>query len=105
MTLTLPSKKSRNGDKTSIHHGEESHFRGGTAVEEGPGGHRHPNTSARKSVERISGEGKTEVEYDHVQLQKLNIPDGHPAKDEQDTFYVNKDIVLRTQTTPVFRRE
>ena len=25
----------------------------------------------------------------------------HPAKDEQDTFYINKDIVLRTQTSPV----
>ena len=35
---------------------------------------------------------------------KLNIPDGHPAKDEQDTFYVNKDIVLRTQTSSVQAR-
>lgn len=45
-----------------------------------------------------------EVEYDLYNFEKLNIPDGHPAKDEQDTFYVNKDIVLRTQTSPVQAR-
>ena len=44
-----------------------------------------------------------EVEYDLYNFEKLNIPDGHPAKDEQDTFYINKDIVLRTQTSPVQR--
>ena len=45
-----------------------------------------------------------EVEYDLYNFEKLNIPEGHPAKDEQDTFYVNKDIVLRTQTSPVQAR-
>ena len=45
-----------------------------------------------------------EVEYDLYNFEKLNIPDGHPAKDEQDTFYVNKDIVLRTQTSSVQAR-
>ena len=34
-------------------------------------------------------------------FEKLNIPANHPAKDEQDTFYINKEIVLRTQTSPV----
>ena len=73
-------------------------------------GHRHPNTIALEEVERIFvGMGYEvvegpEVEYDLYNFEKLNIPDGHPAKDEQDTFYVNKEIVLRTQTSPVQAR-
>lgn len=63
-------------------------------------GHRHPNTIALEEVERIFiGMGYEvvegpEVEYDLYNFEKLNIPADHPAKDEQDTFYVNKDIVL-----------
>ena len=73
-------------------------------------GHRHPNTIAREEVERIFiGMGYEvvegpEVEYDLYNFEKLNIPANHPAKDEQDTFYINKDIVLRTQTSPVQAR-
>ena len=73
-------------------------------------GHRHPNTIALEEVERIFiGMGYEvvegpEVEYDLYNFEKLNIPDGHPAKDEQDTFYINKEIVLRTQTSPVQAR-
>ena len=73
-------------------------------------GHRHPNTIALEEVERIFvGMGYEvvegpEIEYDEYNFRKLNIPDGHPAKDEQDTFYINKDIVLRTQTSPVQAR-
>ena len=73
-------------------------------------GHRHPNTIALEEVERIfNGMGYEvvegpEIEYDEYNFRKLNIPDGHPAKDEQDTFYINKDIVLRTQTSPVQAR-
>ena len=69
-------------------------------------GHRHPNTIALEEVERIFiGMGYEvvegpEIEYDLYNFEKLNIPDGHPAKDEQDTFYINKEIVLRTQTSP-----
>ena len=37
----------------------------------------------------------------YYNFEALNIPANHPAKDEQDTFYINKDIVLRTQTSPV----
>lgn len=37
-------------------------------------------------------------------FEALNIPDNHPAKDEQDTFYINKNIVLRTQTSSVQAR-
>lgn len=70
-------------------------------------GHRHPNTIALEEVERIFvGMGYEvvegpEIEYDLYNFEKLNIPANHPAKDEQDTFYISKDIVLRTQTSPV----
>ena len=73
-------------------------------------GHRHPNTIALEEMERIFiGMGYEvvegpEIEYDLYNFEKLNIPANHPAKDEQDTFYINKDIVLRTQTSPVQAR-
>lgn len=74
-------------------------------------GHRHPNTIAREEVERIfTGMGYEvvegpEVEYDYYNFEALNIPANHPAKDEQDTFYINDKMVLRTQTSPVQVRE
>lgn len=70
-------------------------------------GHRHPNTIALEEVERIFvGMGYEvvegpEIEYDLYNFEKLNIPANHPAKDEQDTFYINDKILLRTQTSPV----
>ncbi len=74
-------------------------------------GHRHPNTIALDEVERIFvGMGYEvvegpEVEYDYYNFEALNIPADHPAKDEQDTFYVNGNILLRTQTSPVQVRQ
>lgn len=73
-------------------------------------GHKHPNTIALEEVERIFiGMGYEvvegpEVEKDYYNFEALNIPADHPAKDEQDTFYVNGDILLRTQTSPVQAR-
>lgn len=73
-------------------------------------GHRHPNTIALEEVERIFiGMGYEvvegpEIEYDEYNFEKLNIPADHPAKDEQDTFYINKEMVLRSQTSPVQAR-
>ena len=70
-------------------------------------GHKHPNTIALDDVERIfTGMGYEvvegpEIEYDYYNFEALNIPANHPAKDEQDTFYINSDIVLRTQTSSV----
>lgn len=70
-------------------------------------GHRHPNRIALEEVEKIFiGMGYEvvhgpEVEYDYYNFEALNIPADHPAKDEQDTFYINDKIVLRTQTSPV----
>ena len=73
-------------------------------------GHKHPNTIALEEVERIFvGMGYEvvegpEVEYDLYNFEKLNIPKGHPARDEQDTFYINDSILLRSQTSPVKAR-
>ena len=73
-------------------------------------GHRHPNTIALEELERIFlGMGYEvvegpEIEHNLYNFEKLNIPADHPAKDEQDTFYINQDIVLRTHTSPVQAR-
>ncbi len=42
-----------------------------------------------------------EVEKDYYNFEALNIPKNHPARDEQDTFYINENVVLRTQTSPM----
>ncbi len=68
-------------------------------------GHKHPNTIALEEMERIfTGMGYEvvegpEVEKDYYNFEALNIPADHPAKDEQDTFYINGDLLLRTQTS------
>ena len=74
-------------------------------------GHRHPNTIALEEVERIFiGMGYEvvegpEVEYADYNFTKLNIPENHPARDEQDTFFINDSILLRSQTSPVQARD
>ena len=73
-------------------------------------GHSHPNTIALEEVERIFvGMGYEvvegpEVEYQDYNFTKLNIPPNHPARDEQDTFFINPEICLRSQTSPVQAR-
>lgn len=68
-------------------------------------GHRHPNSIAMEEVERIFiGMGYEvvegpDVETDYYNFEALNIPADHPAKDEQDTFYINGEFLLRTQTS------
>ena len=70
-------------------------------------GHRHPNTIALDEVKKIFiGMGYQvvdgpEIEYDYYNFEALNIPANHPAKDEQDTFYINDKLLLRTQTSSV----
>ena len=70
-------------------------------------GHRHPNQIALEDLERVFiGMGYEivegpEVEYDKYNFELLNIPANHPAKDEQDTFYITDEILLRTQTSSV----
>ena len=73
-------------------------------------GHKHPNQIALEDLERVFiGMGYEvidgpEVEYDRMNFKLLNIPENHPAKDEQDTFYITDEILLRTQTSPVQAR-
>ena len=79
-------------------------------------GHKHPNQIALEDLERVFiGMGYEvvdgpEVEYDRMNFKLLNIPEDHPAKDEQDTFYISRgetteeDILLRTQTSSVQAR-
>lgn len=70
-------------------------------------GHSHPNTLALEEVKKIFvGMGYEvvegpEVEYDYYNFEALNIPANHPAKDEQDTFYIDDKVLLRTQTSSV----
>ena len=42
-----------------------------------------------------------EIESDYYNFEALNIPRDHPARDMQDTFYIEEDVVLRTHTSPV----
>jgi phenylalanyl-tRNA synthetase alpha chain len=68
-------------------------------------GHRHPDTIVMEEIERIFiGMGYEvvegpEIETDYYNFEALNIPADHPAKDEQDTFYISSDILLRSQTS------
>ncbi len=45
-----------------------------------------------------------EVELDHYNFELLNIPKDHPARDMQDTLYINENVLLRTHTSPVQAR-
>ena len=77
-----------------------------------PMGHKHPLSIVIDEITAIFmgmgyeiAEGP-EVELDYYNFEALNIPANHPAKDEQDTFYIKGgrkkgDILLRTQTSPV----
>ena len=72
-----------------------------------PLGKKHPLTIVLDELKEIVvGMGfeiatGPEVELDYYNFEALNIPKNHPARDEQDTFYINDSIVLRTQTSPV----
>jgi len=67
----------------------------------------HPVTHARRELEQIfrgmgfSVESGPEVEDDFHNFQALNMPADHPARDNQDTFYVQGGLLLRTHTSPV----
>lgn len=70
-------------------------------------GRLHPVTQVSREICRIfAGFGFSvvegpEVERDYYNFEALNIPKDHPARDMQDTFYVEDAIVLRTHTSPV----
>ena len=70
-------------------------------------GKRHPLDLTLASMKEIfvsmgfTIEEGPEVELDRYNFEALNIPKDHPARSEQDTFYINENLVLRTQTSPV----
>lgn len=70
-------------------------------------GLRHPLYQTLEQFKEIfislgfSVEEGPEVELDYYNFEALNIPKNHPARGEQDTFYINDNVVLRTQTSPI----
>ena len=73
-------------------------------------GSEHPmNVTLQALVDCFAGMGfevveGPEIELDHYNFELLNIPKNHPARDAQDTFYIDDNIVLRTHTSPVQAR-
>lgn len=78
------------------------------------GGHLHPMTQVQAELEDLFESmgfmvlDGPELESDYYNFEALNIPPHHPARDMQDTFYINKknkdgelDLVMRTQTSPM----
>ncbi len=79
-----------------------------TVPGERPGlGRLHPVTTVLNELKDIFlgmgfdvAEGP-EIEYDYYNFEALNLPKNHPARDTQDTFYIDNTILLRTHTSPV----
>ena len=73
-------------------------------------GAQHPVHIVRRRIEEIflrmgyDVEAGPEVEDDWHNFEALNIPPDHPARDDQDTFYLPGDFLLRTHTSPVQTR-
>ena len=67
----------------------------------------HPLRRVRQEMEEISVRmgfsvlTGPEVESDYYNFEALNIPQGHPARDDQDTLYLSDTLLLRTHTSPV----
>jgi len=70
-------------------------------------GHLHPITILRQKIEDIfvsmgyAIEDDREIETDYYNFEALNIPEGHPARESQDTFYTTDGFALRSQTSTV----
>ncbi|MCL5290756.1 MAG: phenylalanine--tRNA ligase subunit alpha, partial [Firmicutes bacterium] len=67
----------------------------------------HPLTQVMQEIENIFlglgfkiAEGP-EIELDYYNFEALNLPKDHPARDMQDTFFINPEVLLRTHTSPV----
>ena len=72
-----------------------------------PRGNKHPLISTQDEIIDIfcglgySVESGPEIESDFYNFESLNIPKNHPARDMQDTFYLDENRLLRTHTSPV----
>ncbi|EFU12400.1 phenylalanine--tRNA ligase, alpha subunit [Enterococcus faecalis TX1341] len=75
-----------------------------------PQGTRHILTQVMEEIEDIFlGMGYQvvegyEVESDHYNFERMNLPKDHPARDMQDTFYISDELLIRTHTSPVQAR-
>ena len=75
-----------------------------------PQGTRHILTQVMEEIEDIFlGMGYQvvegyEVESDHYNFERMNLPKNHPARDMQDTFYISDEMLIRTHTSPVQAR-
>ena len=73
-------------------------------------GSMHPLTVVLKDIEELFlGMGYSiangpEVESDHYNFELMNLPKDHPARDMQDTFYIDENTLMRTHTSPVQAR-
>ena len=72
-----------------------------------PLGSLHPLSVVKNDMEELFlgmgyqiAEGP-EVESDHFNFELMNLPKGHPARDMQDTFYIDENTLMRTHTSPV----
>jgi phenylalanyl-tRNA synthetase alpha chain len=70
-------------------------------------GRKHPISLVTEEIKAIFigmgfsvAEGP-EIECDYYNFEALNVPRDHPARDMQDTFYINDEMLLRTHTSPV----
>lgn len=70
-------------------------------------GGKHPLTRINEEISEIFvamgfnvAEGP-EIELDYYNFEALNVPKDHPARDMQDSFYINEEVLLRTHTSPV----
>jgi phenylalanyl-tRNA synthetase alpha chain len=72
-----------------------------------PTGSKHPITLVTEEITEIfAGLGfqvaeGPEIELDYYNFETLNFPKDHPARDMQDTFFIDDNILLRTHTSPV----
>jgi phenylalanyl-tRNA synthetase alpha chain len=70
-------------------------------------GHKHPITAVIDQIKEIFlGMGYSiaegpEIELDYYNFEALNLPQDHPARDMQDSFYISDEVLLRTHTSPV----
>jgi phenylalanyl-tRNA synthetase alpha chain len=75
--------------------------------EQRPLGYVHPITQVRREIEDIfysmgySIEDGPEIETVYYNFEALNIPEHHPARNAQDTFYISDTLLLRAHTSPV----
>ena len=75
-----------------------------------PRGHMHPLTMTLMEIKNIfmkmgfTVEVGPEIEKEYYNFEALNLPKDHPARDMQDSFYINEDILMRSQTSPVQAR-